>query len=125
MYWRCYVTDLAKPCIAEFRTTAANYHLAVKALHQRFGKSVIQQAHIDALMNVQPVFHDWDAARLHKLYDLLECNHRGLQALEVDPVTYQSIVVPTIVKKLPESIQLQLTRGKDFNTWTVDEFLDY
>ena len=125
-YLRRYVTDLAKPCIAGFRTTAANYHLAVEALHQRFGKkSVIQQAHIDALMNMQPVFHDWDAARLRKLYDLVECNHRGLQALAVDPVTYQSIVVPAIVKKLPEGIRLQLTRGKDFNTWTVDELLDY
>ena len=33
------------------------------------------------------VFHDWDAARFRKLYDLVECNHRGLQALAVDPVT--------------------------------------
>ena len=29
-YLRRYVTDLAKPCIAGFRTTAANYHLAVE-----------------------------------------------------------------------------------------------
>ena len=124
-YLRRYVTDSAKACIAGFRTTAANYKLAIEALQKRFGKkSVIQQAHINALLNISPVFNDWDAARLRKLYDAVECNHRGLQALDISSVTYQSIVVPAIVKKLPEGIRLQLTRGKEINGWSVDDLLD-
>lgn len=103
-YLRRCVTDSAKACIAGFRTTAANYELAAKALDKRFGKKyVIQQAHINALLNIPPVFNDWDAVRLRKLYDAVECHHRGLQALEISGFTYQSIVVTAIVKKLPES----------------------
>ena len=79
-YLRCYVTDSAKACIAEFRATAANNKLAaVEVLQKRFGKkSVIQQAHINALLNISPAFNDWNAARPRKLYDAVECNHRGL-----------------------------------------------
>ncbi|XP_065070234.1 uncharacterized protein LOC135695167 [Rhopilema esculentum] len=122
-YLRRYVTDSAKACIAGFCATAANYKLTVEALQKRFEKkSLIQQAHINALLNIAPVFNDWDAARLRKLYDTVECNHRGLQALEISSVTYQSIVVPSIVKKLPEGIRLELKRGKDVNGWSVDEF---
>ena len=106
-YKRRYVTDSAKAYIARFRTTAANNKLAVEALQKRFGKrSAIQQAHINVLLNISPVYNDWEAARLRKLYDTMECNNRGLQALEISSVTYQSIVVPAIVKKLPEGIRL-------------------
>ena len=75
-------------------------------------------------MNISPVFNDWEAARLSTLYDAAECNNRGLQALDISSVTYQSIVVPAIVKKLPEGIRLQLTRGKEINGWSVDDLLD-
>ena len=53
----------------------------------------------------------------------MECNHRGLQALEISAETYQSIVVPAIVKKLLEGIRIQLTRGKEIDGWSVDDLL--
>ena len=121
-YLRRYVSGAAKSSITGFRTTAANYGLAIEALQKRFGKkSLIHQAHVDALLNLQPVYNDWDTARLRKLYDAVECNHRALEALDVNPLTYESIVVPGIIKKLPEGIRLQITRGKDYMNWTVDE----
>ena len=118
---RRYVSGAAKSSITGFRTTAANYGLAIEAL-QRFGrKSVIHQAHVDALLNLQPVYNDWDTVRLRKLYDAVECNHRALEALDVNPITYESIVVQGIIKKLPEGIRLQITRGKNYINWKVDE----
>ena len=124
-YLRRYVSGAAKSSITGFRTTAANYGLAIEALQKRFGKkSIIHQAHVDALLNLQPVYNDWDTARLRKLYDAVECNHRALEALDVNPLTYESIVVPGIIKKLPEGIRLQITRGKDYMNWTVDELLE-
>ena len=92
-YLRRYVSGAAKSSITGFRTTAANYGLAIEALQKRFGKkSIIHQAHVDALLNLQPVYNDWDTARLRKLYDAVECNHRALEALDVNPLTYESIV---------------------------------
>ena len=102
-YLRRYVSRAAKSSITGFRTTAANYGLAIEALQKRFGKkSVIHQTHVDALSNLQQIYNDWDTARLRKLYDAVECNHRALEALDVNPITYESIVVPGIIKKLPE-----------------------
>ena len=73
---------------------------------------------------MQPVCHEWDAARLGRLCDAMESNNRGLQALEIDQSTYQSIVVPAIARNLPDTFRFQISRGEDVNNWPIDKLLD-
>ena len=75
------------------------------------------------LLKIQAVFNERDIGGLRRLYDLVEVHHRGLQALGVDAATYQGIVVPAILNKIPEAIRLQITRGKNHEEWRMDEML--
>ena len=59
------------------------------------------------------------------MYDIVETHHRGLKALGVDEATYSTIVVPSILEKIPEGIRLSITRGKNYAEWTLDEMLKF
>lgn len=56
-----------------------------------------------------PVLNERDTTGLRRLYDKIETHHRGLKALEVNTSTYEGIVVPAILGKLPEAVKLQIT----------------
>ena len=104
--------------------TAANYKVAIDLLRGRFGKPVvIERAHVNELLNVAPVFNERDTAGFRRLYDKIEIHHRGLKALEVDASTYEGIVVPAILRKLPEAVKLQITRGKNHTEWKMEDLL--
>ena len=125
-YLKGLVDEPAKSAISGFSLTAANYGSAVQLLKRRFGKpSTIQRAHINELLSVQGVYRERETARLRALYDKIECHYRGLIALKVDEATYSSIVVPTLLEKLPESVRLTMTRGKNFKEWTMDDLLKH
>ena len=125
-YLKGLVDEPAKSAISGFSLTAANYGSAVELLMRRFGKpSTIQRAHINELLSVQAVYRERETARLRALYDKIECHYRGLIALKVDEATYSSIVVPTLLEKLPESVRLTMTRGKNFKEWTMDDLLKH
>ncbi|CAB3994038.1 TNF receptor-associated factor 3 [Paramuricea clavata] len=89
-------------------------------------KRAIQRAHIQALMNIKPVYNERDVRRLRELYHACETNCRGLKTLGVDESSYATIVVPEILDKLPESLRLTITRGtsgSDFLSWTLKDIL--
>ena len=115
----------ARSTVAGFALTSGNYNDAVELLKRRFGKDEkIQRAHINELLNLRPVFKTREIVRLRKLYDTVEIHHRGLKALGVDEATYSSIVVPSILEKIPEGLRLSITRGRSYSTWKLDEMLE-
>ena len=124
-YLRGLLVGPARSAIAGFGLTSANYESAVELLNKRYGKkTAIQQAHVNELLNTQPVFHERDAPRLRSLYDFLETKYRALQALGVDENTYSAIVVPSILKKLPHSLRLTIMRGKEHQKWNLIALLE-
>ena len=123
-YLRGLLGGTARTAIAGLALTEANYEAAIDLLKRRFGKkSTIERAHVNDLLKIQAVFNERDIGGLRRLYDLVEVHHRGLQALGVDAATYQGIVVPAILNKIPETIRLQITRGKNHEEWRMDEML--
>ena len=58
------------------------------------------------------------------MYDFLETKHRALQALGVDETTYSAIVVPSVLEKLPQTLRLTITRGKDHHQWNLRDLLE-
>ena len=43
----------------------------------------------------------------------------------MDEATYSSIVVPTLLEKLPEGVRLTMTRSKSFKEWTMNDLLKH
>ena len=114
-YLRGYLKGPAKSTIAGLSLTGANYKCAVDLLKKRFEeKTGVQRAHINELIHLPAVYRQRDTHRLRKLYDSCKAHNRALQALEVSEETYSTIVVPTIMEKLPEQFRLAITRGTNF-----------
>ena len=70
------------------------------------------------------MYHDKDTVGLRRLYDTVEVHHRGLRALGVNANTYEGIDVPSILTKLPETVRLQITRGKKYEEWKMEKMLN-
>ena len=58
------------------------------------------------------------------LYDFVKTKYRALQALNVDERTYSEIVVPMLLEKIPDSVRLTISRGKQYLEWTLKDLLD-
>ena len=94
-------------------------------LRNWFGKTIaVQRAHISELLKAAPVYGERDTQRLRNLCDLIETQYRGLEALEVDELTYSTIVVPALLEKLPETVRLTITREEAFLEWSVGKLLE-
>ena len=94
-------------------------------LKKRFEKKTeVQRAHINELIHLPAVYRERDTHRLRKLYDSCEAHNRALQALGMSEESYSTIVVPTIIEKLPEQLRLAITRRTNFLEWSMKEMLE-
>ena len=72
-YLRHYLEDPAKKVISVFSLTEANYGKALELLQRRFAKpAAIRRAHINELMNAEPVFSEKNIGKLRELNDVIE-----------------------------------------------------
>ena len=114
-----------RSAITGFALTSTNYESAVELLKKWCGKrTAIQRAHVNELLNVQPVFNERDVPQLRSLYDFLERKYRALQAHGMDKSTYSAIVVPSVLEKLPHPLRLKITRGKEHQLWNLKDLLE-
>ena len=124
-YLKSLLKEPAKSTIAGFALTSANYQEAVDLLKRRYGRrDAIQKAHIDDLLSIHPVSNENDVWNLRKFHDESETHFRGLEALGVNNQTYSTIVVPSLLGKLPTPFRLSITRGQEFKTWSMEELLE-
>ena len=112
----------ARSAIAGFALTSANYKAATDLLKRRYGrKNGIQRVHINALLNLEPIYSERDTHRLRQMYDFAETKHQALEALGVEQDTYAAIVVPLLLEKLPEQLWLTIKRGEDHHDWDLEQ----
>lgn len=123
-YLRSLLLEPARSAIGGFALTSANYESAIELLKKRYGKKIIiQRALVNELLNARPVFNESDTLRLRHLYDFAETKYRALQALGVEEKNYSEVVVPALLKKVPDSIRLTITRGREYLEWTLGDML--
>ena len=122
-YLRGLLVGPARLAVAGFALTSTNYESAVDLKKRYRKKTAIQLTHVNELLNVQPVYNERDAHRLCSLYDFMETKYRALQALEADKSTYSAIVVPAVLEKLPHTLRLTITRGKEHQLWNLNDLL--
>ena len=110
-YLRYYLEEPAKKVMSGFSLTEANSRKALELLQQRFAKpAAIRRAHINELMNAQPVVSEKNIIRIREFNDFIDTLYRALEAMKVDEETYSEIVVPLLLDKIPEGVRLGMTR---------------
>lgn len=128
-YLKCQCEGAAYQAIAGLELTNENYELAVKILKERFGqRQDILNAHMDALLYINAVHRNADISELRKFYDTVETHSRGLQSLGVDEQAYGTVLVNVLLKRLPEDIQLFVSRKMaekdDGSDWKLPQLLE-
>ena len=109
----------AARAIAGLPLTNENYTKAIEILKERFGdKQNIINAYMDSLTRATPPKDE--ISSLRTFYDFYESNIRGLEALDVKTDTYGCLLIPILLKKLPESIRYAIFRSDS----SADKSLD-
>ena len=89
----------------------SNYQRAVDLLNERFGqKQVLINTHMDALLKILSATNN--VKKLTSLYDACEGYiHRS--------ESYEDLLIPIVMKKLPEEVRCIMLRSHDEMTWTL------
>ena len=113
-----YLCGEAARVIQGLPLSESNYKRAVDLLKERFGqKQVLINAHMDALLKI-PVATN-DVKKLRSLYDACEGYIHGLESLDVYPESNGDLLIPIVMKKLPEEVRRIMLRSHDETTWTL------
>ena len=101
----------AYQAIAGLELSNSNYKVAIDILKGRVGqRQIILNSHTDALMKINALPKTADVSEVRRFYDTLEIYCRGLQSLGADPKAYGTFLVNLLLQKLPEEIQLIISR---------------
>ncbi|XP_065917547.1 uncharacterized protein [Dysidea avara] len=122
-YLRAQLQGDALRAIAGLQLTDANYDHAIALLTQRYGQShKIEQAHMQALSQTNCPTSSLSSLQL--FYDTIEAHIRGLTALGKTEDSYESMLVPIILGKLPSDVHKNLVREHGVGAWTIAELRD-
>ena len=61
---------------------------------------------------------------LREMYDKVEANVRALNSEGINPSHFGPLLIPIILQKLPNSIQLHISRKLGKDNWNVRNFLN-
>ena len=107
-YLHALVEGPAARSIQGLQLTEVNYEAAKQILQERFGKTQqVISAHMEDLLRL-PVCTGDKTSQLRHIYDKIQVNVRGLEALGVESEQYGSFLVPIIMAKLPSEMRLQI-----------------
>ena len=100
----------AYQAIAGLELSDVNCQITVDILKGRFGQQqIILNSHIDALLKINAV-KSGDVIERRMFYDAIEIHCRGTQSLAVDPKAYETVLANLLLQKLPEEVQLIVSR---------------
>ena len=99
--------------------SANNYKETIQLLQDRFGqKEQIIRSHMENIYNL-PVIKDSDIKRLREMFDKMESHVRGLKTLGVETEQYDILLLPLLQPKIPESIQIEISRKCANGSWIL------
>ena len=123
-YLRTLLEKSAHEAIAGLALTGENYKEAVEILEARYGnKQLIINKHMDILLDVQAVQSIHDVVALRKFYDKVESQMRSLKALGRTTESYGSLLIPVLMKRLPQEFRLVLSRKMKDEEWSVTRIM--
>ena len=119
-YLRAQLQGNALRVIAGLPLINDNYDHSVTLLKERYGEPhKLIDAHMQALIELKCRSNTLSA--LQVFYDSVEGHIRSLQSLGTPQEHYGSMLVPTILRKLPADVRRNLARSHDSEQWTLKE----
>ena len=104
--------------------TEENYENAVEILKDRFGrKQQIISAHMEELLKLQNCPNE-NTSQLRQIYDKINIQIRGLEALDVMADKYGSFLIPVIMQRMPSEIAIEIARKTKKEVWSIKEILE-
>ena len=123
-YLKALLEGPAAAAIAGFTLTEGNYETALKLLKDRYANpQVIVSSHVDALLKLESCSNIHEISKMRNLYDSIEIHIRSLANLEVPSESYGTILIPMILAKLPQEMQLLISRKVGKDNWKLDDLL--
>ena len=66
-----------------------------------------------------------NVTELRELYDRIESNVTSLKTVGMQQEHFKSLLTPIILGKIPNVIQLQISRQLGKENWNIEEFLQF
>ena len=124
-YLKSLISGAALAAVQRLALTDANYKEAVAILQRRFGnRQQIIDKHMDQLLKVESVASPRNVVGLRRLFDSIESHIRSLSSLEVKAESYSSLLSSVLLNKLPEEIQLLISRKVPKKNWGMTSLLE-
>ena len=136
-YLRSFVKSEAAATISGLTLIAENYQEAVNLLKSRYGnKQMLISAYSRELLSLPVVHASDDVSKLREVYGRIEVNIRGLKGMKITIAEYGPMLVQIVLSKLPEDVQLLLSRLMATSTspeesedpegeWKIEKLLSY
>ena len=125
-YLRSYLTGYALRLQAGLALTSGNYRVALELLERRFGtKQVIINSHMESLYQLPVIRSREDVRSIRDFHDKIEMNLRSVEAIGVEQESYDCLLVPMIKDKIPNELNIHLSRKFDasVNVWKISDLM--
>ena len=124
-YLRNLVKGQALSAITELTLSNENYSVALNILKNRFSnKQLLISIHMKKL-SPEKVKDVRNISELRKMFDTIEIQIRSLENLSVDENMYGSILIPNLLEKLPEVLNLIINRELNGSqAWNIINVLE-
>jgi hypothetical protein len=120
-YLVSYLEGNALKSVQGLSLSAANYKIAIDTLTSRFGNNqAVINAHVDNLFKVRSV-ENCDVVKLRNFYDYVHIQVRSLASSGVQQTTYENMLLPMLLNRLPDEIRLKLARKSAGNVWCLKD----
>ena len=114
----------AAATIAGLALSSANYSIAVKLLHERFGnRQLVINSLMESLLKLSCVSSMVDIKRVRMVHEMIESNVRSLQNLGISAEMYGSLLIPIMLAKIPEELKIIISRDVKGETWDFEQLL--
>ena len=94
-------------------------------LQERYGdKQVLISMHMNKLSKLSNSRNSNDPKYLRQLYNNIDTHVHSLSSLGVDPDSYDPMLIPVVMSKLPENLKLNITRQFNQDLWDIKLVLE-
>ena len=125
-YLRRYLAGQALATISGLTLNSENYKEALNILIDRYGNpQVLISAHMETLVKINKVKNMENLEALRKLYNDIENCMRNLKSLKIESSTYGYLLIPLLKEKIPDELNMIISRKFSGNVWTLELMLKY
>ena len=120
-YLKNLVIGSAAATIAGFKLSNENYTQAVTLLHERYDNKQLQvSSQMNNLLRLQPIPTLREVDALRDLYNKVETQIRSLENLGIDSTKYGPLLIPVLLSKIPDELNLIISRQITNNdSWDI------